>query len=69
MNNNDYVTHREFEQAINKLDKRFDQMENHFTGVEHDIKSMSKILWWIMSLVGAGIIVPLLAFVVKAIIR
>ncbi|KRM83897.1 hypothetical protein FC35_GL000641 [Limosilactobacillus coleohominis DSM 14060] len=69
MNNDDYVTRKEFQDAVNKLDKRFDQMDSRFTGVEHDINNMSKILWWIMGLVGAGIIVPLLAFVVKAIIR
>lgn len=69
MDNHDFVTHKEFNQAMDKLENRFDRLDNHSTGIEHDISHMNHLLWWLMGIVSAGIIVPLLSLLFKVILQ
>lgn len=74
----DYVTHEELDHAVDKLADKIDKLEislnakfdvtnSKFDTLNNRIDSLSKIVWWIMGIISAGIIVPLLAFVFKAI--
>lgn len=76
--NNNYVTKEELkilETKINgefstlgaKIDGKFETNEANLKGLGFKIESSNKILWWLMGIVSSGVIIPLLAFVFKAI--
>lgn len=81
MNDNKYVTHEElklteahidskFEQVNTKFEQvntKFAQMDGKIDRLSDKIDAQSKVLWWLMGLVGAGIIIPLLGLVYKAV--
>lgn len=73
MENKDFVTHTELklsnEKMLHHMDNRFGDIDKHLTGIEHDIKAISKLQWWIMGLISAGIIVPLITLAFKAIFK
>jgi uncharacterized Rmd1/YagE family protein len=75
---NDYVTHEELDHSVDKLADKIDRLEislngkfdvtnSKFDTLSNRIDSLSKIVWWIMGIISTGIIIPLLAFVSKAI--
>lgn len=66
MNNNDYVTHREFESTMQNLDLRFDEINRRFTETNNRIGRLTTALYWIAGIMCSGIILPLLLFVIKA---
>lgn len=76
--NNDYVTHKEFDDAMNRIDRHFDKIDAHFEilenkvdssfkNLENEIKSMNRVMWWIMSIIAGGVILPIIAFAFHAI--
>ena len=59
-----------FEQVNSRFEQvntRFAQTDGKIDRLSDKIDALSKILWWLMGLIGAGIIIPLFAFVFKAI--
>lgn len=75
---NNYVTHEELDNSVDKLADKIDRLEislngkfdvtnSKFDTLSNRIDSLSKIVWWIMGIISTGIIIPLLAFVSKAI--
>ena len=56
-----YVTHREFENTMHNLDRRFDETNNR-------INRLTTALYWLAGIVFTGIIVPLLMLMIKALL-
>lgn len=59
-----------FEQVNTKFEQvntKFAQMDGKIDRLSDKIDAQSKVLWWLMGLVGAGIIIPLLVLVYKAV--
>lgn len=71
-----YVTHQEFTSAMHQIDKQFDKLDSRFdltdekfNTINAKIDNLTKIMWWIMGLIAAGLIVPLLTFMAHAILN
>lgn len=73
---NRYVTREEFNSSMHQIDKRFDQVDAKFDVVDEKfntlntkIDNLTKLTWWIMGLIGAGLIIPLLTLVIHTILK
>lgn len=67
----DKVTSKDLKLIEEKLNSKIQFSEVKILGkidnLETKIDSQSKILWWLMSIVSAGIVVPLVASIIKMI--
>lgn len=79
-NMDDHVTHRELDKAADSLQKDIklsqDEMSNQITelsgkidALSVNIHNLSKISWWIMTIISAGIIVPFVILLIKTIFK
>ncbi|MCT2907388.1 hypothetical protein EFT87_01745 [Schleiferilactobacillus harbinensis] len=75
-----YVTKEELKTLDTKIDGKLNTMSatidgklntmsatinGRFDGLEKDNKHLSKLLWWLMGIVSAGVVLPLLALALK----
>ena len=76
----DYVTHRELDKAVESVQKDIklsqDETSNQITelsgkidALSGNIHNLSKISWWIMTIISAGIIVPFVILLIKTIFK
>ncbi|MDV3519263.1 MULTISPECIES: hypothetical protein [Lentilactobacillus] len=79
-NMDDYVTHRELDKAVESVQKDIklsqDETSNQITelsgkidALSVNIHNLSKISWWIMTIISAGIIVPFVILLIKTIFK
>ncbi|APR08278.1 hypothetical protein [Lentilactobacillus parabuchneri] len=79
-NMDDHVTHRELDKAADSLQKDIklsqDETSNQITelsgkidALSVNIRNLSKISWWIMTIISAGIIVPFVILLIKTIFK
>lgn len=63
MDKNNYVTHKEFSDAINKIDKRFDELDKRFNQTDlnfekvntHFENQKSELVFAMLTITGAGV--------------
>jgi archaellum component FlaC len=74
--NNHYITREEFNDSMHQIDKhfnlvdtRFDVIYEKFNTLNTKIDTLTKLTWWIMGLIGMGLIIPLLTLVIHTIIK
>lgn len=65
----DKVTFKDLQLVETKLNAKVEASEMKITGkidvLTEKINNQNKLLWWIMSIISAGIIVPLIAMLIK----
>ncbi|MCD2257383.1 hypothetical protein FHQ08_11870 [Lactobacillus sp. CC-MHH1034] len=84
MDPRDYVTHAELDHKLDNIENKIDRLSDHLDSkidglsdktdlklqnVQDKLSSQNKLLWWIMGIISAGIVVPLLAFIFHAIVK
>lgn len=57
------------DEKFNVIDEKFHIIDEKFNSLNIKIDNLTKLVWWIMGLIGAGLIIPLLAFALKAIFK
>lgn len=64
-----YVTKEELKTLDTKIDGKLNTLgatiNGRFDGLEKDLSHMSKLQWWLMGIVSAGVVLPLLALALK----
>lgn len=67
-----YVTKEELKTLETKIDGQFEtlnaRIDGKFESLSYQIENSNKILWWLMGIVSTGLVVPLLAFIIKALV-
>lgn len=77
-NMNDSVTHRELDQSVESLQKdiKISQVETskEITAISgkidtqsESIRGLTKLTWWVMAIISAGIIVPFISLFIKTV--
>lgn len=49
------------------IDERFKSVDTRFNALDSKIDNLTKLIWWVMSILSAGIVIPLLGYVLKLI--
>jgi hypothetical protein len=64
-----YVTKEELKTLDTKIDGKLNTLgatiNGRFDGLEKDLNHMSKLQWWLMGIVSAGVVLPLFALALK----
>nr|DAT11361.1 MAG TPA: hemolysin [Caudoviricetes sp.] len=67
--NDNFADHRDLQLLETKLNSKIEisasKTENAINGLSNKIDFQSKLLWWIMGIISAGIIVPLITMTIK----
>lgn len=75
-----YVTHKELNHSFDNLSNKMEQLSlkrdikdeeinRNIKALSSRLDSQSKLIWWMMGIVSSGIVIPLLVFVVNAILK
>ncbi|MCM1234594.1 MAG: hypothetical protein NC489_31215 [Ruminococcus flavefaciens] len=63
--NDKYITKKEFYDVHEKTESNINDIKVKLEGISHDVSHLTKLMYWLMGIVSAGIVVPLLALLYK----
>lgn len=59
----------QFNTLVATMNGKFDETSAKFDSITTKIDGLSKLIWWLMGLVGTGLIIPILIFVVHTVTK